>query len=238
MEKKILLVTGASQNHYKTLKQFLTTVNFNVFDCIVYDLGLEENTFNDIKKSYKNIIYKTFNYDKYPAYYNININAGEYAWKPALIKEVTDEYKTKYDVLFWSDSGNKLTNMSVNALLNEVNNNLIYSGSSSGDIRKWTYRATYKWFGIADDSFILNKSNRNGAIIAFKISDQEVIEFIDEFARCAAIKDCIAPDGSSRQNHRQDQAVLTILYWMWVIKNNRQPCSDSYLGITIHNDID
>ena len=85
---------------------------------------------------------------------------------------------------------------------------------------------------------LLTKANRNGAILGFNITNPDVINFIKEFARCASIKDCIAPEGSSRQNHRQDQAVFTILYYDFVDKHTGVEIGNSYFDITIHNDID
>ena len=86
----IAVVTGASQNHIKSLYQFLNTIDRSITRCYVYDLGLSEESSEDLKKI-ENIYFRTFDYSKYPSYYNININAGEYAWKPAIINEVTNE---------------------------------------------------------------------------------------------------------------------------------------------------
>jgi hypothetical protein len=79
--------------------------------------------------------------------------------------------------------------------------------------------------------------NRNGAILAFLIGKPEVRDFIKQFAECACIKDCIAPPGSSRKNHRQDQAVFTILYYKFITSHDIPVCYNKYLGISIHNDI-
>jgi hypothetical protein len=47
-------------------------------------------------------------------------------------------------------------------------------------------------------------------------------------------KNCIAPNGSNRQNHRQDQAVFSILFYKYL---NTSSFSNNYLGYTIHNDV-
>jgi hypothetical protein len=49
----------------------------------------------------------------------------------------------------------------------------------------------------------------NGAVVAFDTKKTQHI--IDEWYSCALNKDCIAPVGSNRSNHRQDQAILTYL---------------------------
>lgn len=238
--KKLLIITGASQNHHKSLQQFLTTVDFNRFDCIVFDLGLAPDTYSNIQARFPSAQYRVFDYAKYPTYYNININAGEYAWKPAIINEVLHEIKagsSSVEILLWCDAGNKIINSSLYRIISATYTSKIYSPTSSGNIRRWTYPVSYRWFGISDDSTFLNHTNRNGAILAFNITDTNVCSLIERFAECASIKECIAPEGSSRQNHRQDQAVFTILYYQF-FERCPYPREDRYLDISIHNDID
>jgi hypothetical protein len=66
-------------------------------------------------------------------------------------------------------------------------------------------------------------------------------EFINEFYICAQDKNCIAPEGSSRKNHRQDQAVFTILFYKYLDdKNVKYHTGDwnYHLGYSIHNDVE
>eukprot|EP01084_Bolivina_argentea_P155807 271510_1 len=60
-----------------------------------------------------------------------------------------------------------------------------------------------------------NLANRNGAIIAFDYDVQWVQQFVEDWKDCAMVKACIAPQGSSRANHRQDQAALTLLFYQY-----------------------
>ncbi|KAF9118815.1 hypothetical protein BGW39_000847 [Mortierella sp. 14UC] len=56
------------------------------------------------------------------------------------------------------------------------------------------------------------ESNCNGAAMAFDIRNHTVRDGImREWVQCARTKECVAPEGSSRANHRQDQAALTYL---------------------------
>ena len=75
-----------------------------------------------------------------------------------------------------------------------------------------------------------------------KIEQAWVKEFIEYFYKCACDKECIAPESSSRLNHRQDQAVFTILYYKYLNKFKFKNYSNShwkiFLGYTIHNDLD
>jgi hypothetical protein len=48
---------------------------------------------------------------------------------------------------------------------------------------------------------------------------------------CSITKQCIAPNGSNRFNHRQDQLVLTMLFVL-----TQYSCTSIDNGITRHND--
>lgn len=229
----ITIITGASENHSKSLKQFLGTLQNIVipYQCYVYDLGLNEETFNSLKQFYPDFIYKRFDYSKYPEYFNITVNAGEYAWKPVIIEEVSKEVE---GIILWCDSGNKVMS-SLENLYTIIETQGIYSPTSSGDIRKWTHPLTLNYFNINETDKILEYQNRNGASLGFDTRKKEVKDFILNFSTLAQEKKCISPEGSSRLNHRQDQAVFTILYYHFFGEN---PTENDYISFTIHNDID
>lgn len=48
---------------------------------------------------------RRFRYSAHPSYFNISEHAGQYAWKPVIIKTVVDEFGRA----LWVDSGNRLT---------------------------------------------------------------------------------------------------------------------------------
>ena len=83
------IITGASDNHYLTLMNMIDSfIKYNDrHKLIIYNLGLEETKWNNIKEKYNNkgFIFKIFDYSKYPEWFNINIEAGQYAWKPTII---------------------------------------------------------------------------------------------------------------------------------------------------------
>ena len=229
----VTIVTGASQNHFKTLCQFLRTIPKGV-SVYVYDLGLDESSSNDILREFKDIlhlIFRKFDYSQYPSYFNINVNAGEYAWKPVIIEEVSKEVN---GVLIWMDAGTKIIG-SLEPLINIIREQGIYSPVSSGNVSKWTHIETQRYFDIQNDEEFLNRENRAGGILGYNLENNQIKEFIQQMAEYARIKECIAPEGSSRDNHRQDQAVFTILYYKYF--GDRKTRGD-YISFSVHNDID
>ena len=199
---------------------------------------MNKESINELNILYNNIILKHFDFSKYPSYFNININAGEYAWKPVIINEVMNTISDYTNtILLWCDSGNIFTT-DLYTHYNIIKQNNVYSPTSSGTIRQWTHPKTLEWFNINYDDIVLTYSPRNGAILGFNIENIVVREFIKKFNDLACIKDCIAPQGSNRSNHRQDQAVFTLLYYNFFKQYPTNNIIDSYYNIRIHCDID
>ena len=102
------IITGASDNHYLTIMNMIDSfIKYNDrHKLIIYNLGLEETKWNNIKEKYNNqdFIFKIFDYSKYPEWFNINIEAGQYAWKPTIIYNTFLEYTD--EILVWMDAGN------------------------------------------------------------------------------------------------------------------------------------
>jgi hypothetical protein len=180
---------------------------------------------NNLKEqfTYSHIIYKVFDYSQYPPYLNININAGEYAWKPVCLYDTCKELFCNDNndnnekkqvisdkVVMWMDSGN-IINSKLDILYNYILKNGIYSNSSAGDIKKWSHPKTIKYMKC--DEKLYTKQNKNAACMGYNYNYDWVKDFIKEFYTLALIKDCIAPEGSNRDNHRQDQAIFTILFY-------------------------
>ena len=241
----MIIITGASDNHYKTLIQFLNSfIKFypnNTFSdtetisIVVYNLGITEDKWRELMNQFtqSHIIYKVFDYSKYPAYLNININAGEYAWKPVCLYNTCQEYND--EIIMWMDSGTIIIKK-LDKLHNYILKNGIYSEHSSGDIKKWTHPKTLEYMKC--DPNLYTKQNRAGGYMGYNYKLVWVKEFVKELYNLALTKECIAPEGSSRHNHRQDQAVFNILFYQYQNKYMFNDEIDNDRCYTLHNDID
>lgn len=252
---KTLIITGADYTHYDTLVQLLDNLSLCFFNkskrptLLVWDLGLKPVQIRQLQKKFANWCeFKTFEYSNYPEWFNIKENAGEYAWKPNIIKESMLFNKKKY--VFWFDSGNLIVNEKKFSELYEfLNKYKIYSPVSSGVISQWTHVGMLRYLGLTDVAKdIYGLRNRSGGLVGFKVSDTRIRSFITEFARLASVRECIAPVGSSRLNHRQDQSLLSIMYYQFIhrefkigyeyFQTNPLISGDELLGVSIHNDIE
>lgn len=236
----MIILSGASDNHYASLLNFINSfIQFNEKNTlIVYNLGIDADKWKYIISKYSNnqfILFKVFDYSKYPSWFNININAGQYAWKPTIIYNTFIEYAN--DILVWMDAGNLIKN-NLHELEEFIMNNCVYSANSDGNILKWTYPDTIKYMNCS----WTNKVNRNGACIGLNANVDFVKELITDFYNYSQIKECIAPEGSSRKNHRQDQAVFSILFYKYLQGTSYEMYHTedwkNHLCYSIHNDVE
>ena len=202
----LTLVTAADSSHAQSLFQFLRSIQkFEPSSSvIIYDLGLGESLAS-LQEEFLFYTFKPFEFSKYPPHFNIKINAGEYAWKPLIIQETLHEVQ---GAICWMDAGNLLKGP-----LKEIRKILtkqgIYSPTSSGTIEEWTHPTMLNNFGVP--KAIYTNKNRNGACIAINYASPQAMDLVGKWACCALDKECIAPQGSSRVNHRQDQSAFTVL---------------------------
>lgn len=240
---KITYITGASSNHYNTLIQFIGTFekynSDNNINLIIYDLGLTDNEVSKMKEKYVNsrYIYKKFNYSKYPPFVNININFGEYAWKPIIIYNTCEEFG---GIVIWMDSGTYLTN-NLNKIHQILENNYIYSPNCNTKVLKFMHKKTLEYMNW--DKININNikkkylKSRLAGFVGFNYNVKWIKDFVKEWYNYSLVKECIAPIGSNRSNHRQDLSVFNILYYkFWSIYKFK--IIDNKINFMIHKDID
>jgi hypothetical protein len=240
----ILFVTGASENHFKTLLQLLCNLSglkiknpdINV---VVWDLGLTSHQIEFLKIEFKDFQYQRFEFEKYPEWFNVKKEAGQYAWKPQIIAASVElANKLNRSFLCWVDSGDLFSDPDLQDLMHYLDSYDVYSPASSGSMRQWTHPKTLDFLNVDQWRFsVMDLPMRNGAFLAFNLQRESVRQFIVDFQEKSAIRECIAPLGSDRSNHRQDQAVFSLLYYQYLYRYKR-PYNNRYLGFTIHNDID
>ena len=218
---KLTIVTGANNNYFKSLCQLLNNINNTLcnynLNLYIFDLGFDKiqinELFNLLNEFNKNITYNyiKFDYSKHPSYYNIYEKKGEYAWKSACIWQT---YKnTDSDILIWCDSANLFTTSSIEPLIYTIQKQGIYTPSSKYTVKEWTHKKCLQYFNIEPDDIILNLQQRSGGMLCFDLNNITSHSVIKDFYELSKIKECIAPHGSNILNHRQDQALFTILYY-------------------------
>lgn len=215
------IVTGSSANHLCSLENFLYSlhelrpdIDMDQFPRIaVYNIGMNRTQLPILNQLQEHGLIDdliTFDHERYPRFWDVAIDAGQYGWKTGIVNDARVRYG---GVLVWLDAGNQVTRDFILNIADTVRNDYhgFWSPKSAYGMGKWTHKGMFKFFG-ADIKEYRYKSNCNGAAVGFDADNSTIVNtLIIPWFECGLQKNCIAPPGSSRENHRQDQAALTYL---------------------------
>ena len=221
----LTLVTAVNTRFFNFLKQIIKNVtetsnkSNTEIRIVVYNLGMTDEELDEIK-SFSNIILENFDFSRYPDHVDNILN---FAWKPIIIHDACEKYG---GLVHWMDSRNLYDNFS--KLIEILEKDYIYSARSSGTVRKWTHPKCLEYM---NGHKYVDLRCRNAAFVGINYNINWVREFVKEWRDLALIKECICPDGSSLSNHRQDQSILTILYYRYheIYNFNKNRVSDHKL---------
>lgn len=217
MSANLIVVTAASSNHFGALRQMLHSLRRLDARVECYDLGLTAGEANALPR-WDGFFYHRFDYAAYPSHMNVAVNAGEYAWKPVIVAEVIERARAAEDAsdVLWADAGCYFH------ALRPIAQRIASTGGlwvrrSPGTMQQWTHPLMFD-FLRADPAAYGSKQNADATLVGFAVGSaaphvREAVyrDVVLPWKTCAMEKDCIAPRGSSRENHRQDQAVLSYL---------------------------
>ena len=210
-------MTAASSNHAAPLRFLLESLRRLDARVDCYDLGLTTDEVGALPR-WDGLSLHRFNYVAYPPHLNVALNAGAYAWKPVIVADVIDRMRASgaADDVLWCDAGTFFHALDSIAERIRASRGL-WVRRSSGTMRQWTHPLTLE-FLRADMGRFGDRPNADATLIGFAtghssadVRERVYRDIILPWKNCALAKDCIAPAGSSRKNHRQDRAVLSYL---------------------------
>ena len=213
----MIVVTAASSNHAGPLRFLLESLRRLDARVECYDLGMTADDVRALPR-WRRLTLRSFNYAAYPPHLDVTVNAGEYAWKPVIVAEVVDGTRERgeFEDVLWSDAGSYFHALQPIADRIRASRGL-WVRRSSGTMRQWTHPLTLAYLH-ADMQRFADRPNADATLIGFATGHPDAVvreriyrDVIAPWKTCALAKDCIAPQGSSRRNHRQDQAVLSYL---------------------------
>tara|TARA_B110000483_G_C18205204_1_gene547236 strand:- start:753 stop:1469 length:717 start_codon:yes stop_codon:yes gene_type:complete len=233
----LILVNGCNSKYFQELFKNLTNI-FKIIQntehkiynikLIFYDLGLTKEEINKLKNNFDFLEFNKFNFKKYPEHVDLNIyfdNNCSYAWKPIIINEVCQKYNT---LIYWFDTRSYFNNFT--NIIEILKTKYIYSPISTGPIKNWTHPTTIK---LLKAEKYLDYKPRAGGIIGINSKIDWCKNLIKDWKELSLNKDIIIPDGSSRLNHRQDQSIISILYYIYLEKYKFDRI-DNYININPH----
>ena len=214
------VLTCANSRYFNPLKKFIDNYNkerLNFDDLIVYDIGLtsdQENELYILQAKYGFYIYK-LDFSKYPEHVNLNLEKwsglhNSYAFKPVIIYETLQKsLQNINEHLIYLDCGIGFGNNTFEKISENVvkNNFWITVSAHKGVINsvELNHPEMLKHFNIDKNDII----TCSAGIMGLNYNDPYCKKIIDEWYQKSLNENIITPKGSSRNNHRQDQSVLS-----------------------------
>lgn len=246
----IMIVTAADFTHEKSLMQLLNSIEFSLPGArvMIWDLGLTHQAKEQVKARFEASELYQFDFSSKPKHFEMTSNSGSYAWKPWCLMESLEKRNSER-FMYWMDAGCTISPLA--RLIKKVAClSGVYLGPSMGTIGEWTHPKSLQIirsdYSLSDSSLDLLCSRRNfsAAFIAFDLQNTLSMKVLSTWASLALKKEVIAPEGSTKENHRFDQAILNILLSLFrrapglLISNFLIRIPIQLFGIKIHQDID
>eukprot|EP01083_Nonionella_stella_P098612 277350_1 len=250
---KTYIVTGASDNHYKSLTRLVKMVaekmgDYNI-ELVIADIGLNQENTNDLfSEEFRSDLESrgaqfgvktfTFDFENRPDWMS---DLMKYAWKPLVIQEVIEQLGAER--LFWIDAGcilnSEFSETAWTDYLNVLSTNGVVVPEGHDEIRISTHAGMQEYFMIAPNSSILDQPEIAATVVGIDLRVKDVKDrIIDPWFDCATKMNCLAPEGSSLDNHRYDQAALSIILRKANWPKDIQYIRQKYRFITIHRDVE
>jgi len=233
-KRELLIISGADSSHFKSLLQFIDSVlkYEGTSPLIVYDLGLKEEESTFLKNNFPKVIVRKFEYDRYPSYFNVKIDAGKAAWKPVIMHDVLMEFNKS---IVWFDAGCIIT-QPLYRIRRVIHKHGYYSPVAKDTINEWIHPETR--------SYLIKKCNidRNifdlrilaSTVVGINPCNHKTLKLMENWKACAMTKECTAPEGSSKKNNRYQTILAAHAYNLGLGYDIPQ----RRLGFLNHRDID
>lgn len=229
------IITGGNDLYILTILDFLNyhcNNGFNESDIIFYNFGLSENNYNQISQKYKNMTIKTLDYEQYPEYVNPSKFNGIYCSYAFKTIAIYNEAIISDCNIIWMDIANRFTINSVNNINNCTSLQGFYCSEAIPanviESLELNHITCLRTMNVLDEYTQIPMIASGIVGINYR---SEFGKFItDEWYKYALIKDAIFPDGSSRNNHRQDQSILSIIIYLYR-KNHNITFEKSTFGV-------
>lgn len=223
------IITGANDSFILTLLDFLNhhiSIGIGLENIIIYNLGLNETNLQKVKYILNNKSeIKNFDYKEYPEHVNLDKFNGlycSYAFKPIIIY---NEANSNNNIpIIWLDCACRATIEILNNIIDAINIFGFYCpiGNYEKTIEsiELNHPQTLNLLGITKNQHINELQTRLACVCGVNYNSLNGNEILNDWYNYSLDKKIIMPNGSSRNNHRQDQTVLSALMYLHEKKYN------------------
>ena len=204
-------VTASDASHAKSLVNLIRSLSRMTPSAqfVVFDLGMTPREVKNLKSTFPSVGVEKFPYQDFPDYFDVRVEAGQYAWKAQCVERVA---AVSTGDLFWVDAGCVVTGK-LKRIRKILGRRGIFADRAVGPSSRWTHPLTFAALNAGTQEIELRRDQLAATFIGFRLGREDVERLISDWARHSRDRNVIAPSGSSRINHRQDQSVLSILLY-------------------------
>jgi len=207
--EEFIFITAADSEYYEPCLSLVK--NIRKLDpkskIVVYNLGMTSKQ-TSILITIDNLDLVEFEFENYPSFIKEkklpDNRLGNYAWKAVIISEVLKNYTGN---IIWLDSA-CILDKKIDLIKRIIVTKGLFFVKATGKIGEWTHLQTLK---IMDAVKLTNKDCVMSGIIGLNSQNALANALIIDWVKYSLDEECIAPKGSSRLNHRQDQSIFQIL---------------------------
>ena len=197
----LTVATGANSPFFAAMKNLVGSTLFWCQDCpiAVFNLGLSAEELAAAAGWCRTTVHWAEGY--------AHGDPNTYAFKAAAVAEAVEAYGT----VLWLDGGSTVTGWLKPAVLPLLlaDGHFLVQGQDTGMVR-WVHPSMFAHFGVPAAFFGTNYSF-SGNTVGFVRGAPAHKAILLPWLACAHNASCIAPPGSSKANHRYDQAALSVL---------------------------
>jgi len=224
-----VIITAADDRYINTLKNFIESFTLDMNKLIVYNLGLNDENNNiiyELNKIYS-FCFKKFEYENYPDHVDIKKYNGlfcSYAFKPIIIYNEANNIINEGKNIIWMDSANRFDKHSIEMICSAVIKIGIYSpiavNANTIETIELNHIDCINHYNISHEEHIQLLPFRSANLIAINYKSSCGFSILNDWYQASLNKNIISPNNSSRNNHRQDQSILSILMYLYEKNNN------------------
>ncbi|KJE95173.1 hypothetical protein CAOG_05652 [Capsaspora owczarzaki ATCC 30864] len=210
---RLTIVSSASVLYFDRLINLIGSVHFWEPDKLiaVYDLGLEQYQRN-VLCCMRNVRLLTLNFEVLPPHVS---NLANYAFKALIIRDALE----RFGAVLYQDAGQELR-QPLHEIAGIIDQQGYFAVTQHTPLYDYVRDGMLERLGIVLAT-IPNNPTCAGGIVGFKSQDAIVTrKVLDPWVRCSLDEECINPKGSTLENSRFDQSVLSLLLFA-----NKLSCS-------------
>jgi hypothetical protein len=243
------IITAGNDSYILTLLDFINCffkLNMQPNTLIVYDIGLNNENKTRLLELHNKYDFelKTLDYNLYPEHVNVYKYNGlycSYAFKPIIIHTEANCINNQDSILIWMDSANRFDLQVLNCIYNSLTKIGFYSPYSNyaGTIEsiELNHPSTVNYFRVTEQEHKTKLFSISANLVGVNYSTKEGKYILDKWYNSSLIKDVIMPEGSSRNNHRQDQTLLSVIMYSYE-KENKMKFNYQNFGVKYWNKLD